>query len=1081
MKYHLMIACLCALPVGSAMLSSQPAADAARLQSQQQSPQQSEDVRMLVPGTPVEEEISGRQTHPYRIPLSTGQFFQAFIQQKGIDVVVILVGPDKQKLDEFSEPVYENRIRKILFIAKSDGEYHLLLRPRLKDGAPGRYQLTVQTVRPATEQDQILVRATQITKAATYTLGNVNAPSIEEASKVAEKLEEALHLWQSLGDTQMVGESLLSLGIVNHRTGEYTKALAVYEKALPLFPQTPEGEASKATALNNMAVAYLNLGETRRALENYLKSLELKKEEGRSRAITLDNIGAVYARLGEYQLALDHHLRALASFRALARRRDEAAALNNLAWLWEGLGNPERSVEYMLQALPLVRNAGDKHAEALYLSSAGHFHFLAGNNQQALEYANQSLDLSRAINNRRSEAGSLTLLCKVYPSLGEYQKALDACNRVLLMSQDSGDRINKATTLSALSRVFERSGDRKKAIESREAALVIYREIGDQTGELTTLHALGQLELDGGDLASARGHIERAVEMAELLRVKAGSHQLRSTYMAGRQQVYESYIDLLMQMHRQEPGKGYEQTALQFSERARARSFLDLLAESHARIRQGADPALLEKERSLLERLNAKDDARKKLRTNERTKWQAESIANEIKDLTAQLELVESQIRSSSPRYAALTQPKPLAASEIQQQVLDENTVLLEYALGEKQSWLWAVATDSIDSFKLPPRVEIEAASRKIYELLTARQPKTDLTEAEQQTRIVEADAKLRTEAANLSRILLGPIATQLQHEWKGRRLAVVVAGALEYVPFAALPHPSATTHQPLIADHEVVNLPSASVLAAIRRDATERQTASKTLAVLADPVFETNDPRLGMAKKRRTAANNLVASVRSTESSSAASALPPELARSVRSFHREGFGRLVFSDEEAEFITRLAPGSSTLKATGFDANRQLAASSELGRYRIVHFATHGLINSEHPELSGLVLSLVDEQGKPQDGFLRMHEIFNLQLPADLVVLSACQTALGKEIKGEGLIGLTRGFMYAGAERVTASLWQVDDQATSQLMQHFYRGMLKEGLRPAAALRAAQMEMSKQKRWSSPYYWAGFVIQGEWK
>jgi CHAT domain-containing protein len=254
----------------------------------------------------------------------------------------------------------------------------------------------------------------------------------------------------------------------------------------------------------------------------------------------------------------------------------------------------------------------------------------------------------------------------------------------------------------------------------------------------------------------------------------------------------------------------------------------------------------------------------------------------------------------------------------------------------------------------------------------------------------------------------------------------------------------------------------------------------TKTLATLADPVFETNDPRLA-ATRKKASSNGLTASVRSAESAPSSSPLTPELARSARSFHRDGFSRLIFSNEEAEFITGLAPKGSTLKATGFEANRQLAASGELGQYRIVHFATHGLINSEHPELSGLVLSLLDENGKPQDGFLRTHEIFNLQLPADLVVLSACQTALGKEIKGEGLVGLTRGFMYAGAERVVASLWQVDDQATAELMKRFYHGMLKENLRPVAALRAAQIEMLKSSRWSSPYYWAGFVIQGEWK
>src|SRR5262247_2753806 len=254
----------------------------------------------------------------------------------------------------------------------------------------------------------------------------------------------------------------------------------------------------------------------------------------------------------------------------------------------------------------------------------------------------------------------------------------------------------------------------------------------------------------------------------------------------------------------------------------------------------------------------------------------------------------------------------------------------------------------------------------------------------------------------------------------------------------------------------------------------------AKTLAALADPVFEANDPRLAAARKKASS-NGLIAGFRSAESAPSPSPLAPELARSARSFHRDGFSRLIFSNEEAEFITSFAPKGSTLKATGFEASRQLAASRELGQYSIVHFATHGLINSEHPELSGLVLSLVDENGKPQDGFLRMSEIFNLRLPADLVVLSACQTALGKEIKGEGLVGLTRGFMYAGAERVVASLWQVDDLATAELMKRFYRGMLQNGMRPAAALRAAQVELRKNPRWAAPYFWAGFILQGEYK
>jgi CHAT domain-containing protein len=292
-----------------------------------------------------------------------------------------------------------------------------------------------------------------------------------------------------------------------------------------------------------------------------------------------------------------------------------------------------------------------------------------------------------------------------------------------------------------------------------------------------------------------------------------------------------------------------------------------------------------------------------------------------------------------------------------------------------------------------------------------------------------------------------------------------------------------------LITEHEIVNLPSATTLAAIRSETVDRKRAETTVAIIADPVFETTDPRV-FSSLKKAASNKVVSRPRSGGESETTPELQVstangDLLRSMRSVslsnERGGFSRLPFSREEANAIASLAPKSSLMEAIDFQANRANATSGALARYRIVHFATHGLLNSEQPELSGLVLSLVDESGKPQDGFLRMHEIYNLQLPADLVVLSACQTALGKQIKGEGLVGLTRGFMYAGTQRVVASLWQVDDLATAELMKKFYRGMVKEGLRPAQALRLAQLDMLKQKQWSSPYFWAAFTIQGEWR
>ena len=655
----------------------------------------------------------------------------------------------------------------------------------------------------------------------------------------------------------------------------------------------------------------------------------------------------------------------------------------------------------------------------------------------------------------------------VYRSLGETQKALEKYNEALPILRAVGDRSGEAATLNNIGLVYQSLGETQKALEKYNEALPLRREVGDRNGEATTLLGIARVEQKRGNLTQARQTIEQAIGMIESLRTNIASQELRASYFASRQEFFESYIDVLMQMHKQNPAAAFDALALAVSERARARSLLELLKEARADIRQGVDSSLLERERSLQQRLNARAAAQVRLLNRKHTPEQADAAAKEIAAITAEYEEVQAQIRARSPRYAALTQPQPLSLTEIQQQALDEDTLLLEYALGEKRSYLWLVSHRSIDSYELPPRAEVEAATRRVYELLTVR-PK----------RWAPPDPQLIAQAKTLSRMLLGPVAPQLS----GKRLVVVAPGALSYLPFAALPAPEdkkrpAGDYEPLIAKHEVVSIPSASVLSIIRREMAGRQRATKSIAVLADPVFEESDPRLAPAKNGNSSGE--------TPAAPAADAEHSELTRAIRTMNfpdaRAGFTRLPFSRYEAESIIALTPKGTGLKATDFNASRALAMSPQLSQYRILHFATHGLLNSERPELSGLVFSLIDQEGKPQDGFLRLHEIYNLQLNADLIVLSACETGLGKEIKGEGLIGLTRGFMYSGAPRVVASLWNVDDLATAELMKLFYQRMLKDGLPAGAALRAAQLELSGQKRWASPYFWAGFVLHGEWK
>jgi CHAT domain-containing protein len=505
---------------------------------------------------------------------------------------------------------------------------------------------------------------------------------------------------------------------------------------------------------------------------------------------------------------------------------------------------------------------------------------------------------------------------------------------------------------------------------------------------------------------------------------------LRASFLASRRLAFDLALGLRMDLERSAPGRGHAEAALALSERARARSLLDLLQEARTEIRQSIPPELRDRELSLAYQLGSKA---RLLRTSTSEEKRAQ-LQRELTGLLAEADRLEDEIRRSNPRYAVLHQP-PLDAVGIRG-LLDADTVLLEYTLGEERSYLWLVTPERVESFELPGRAEIEAAARRSYEDVRS------------------LDKKDGEAHAALSRLLFGKVAGRLHC----RRLVIVADGALQYVPFAILPDPEDPSGSvPLVAGHEIVSLPSASVLAVQRRVLAARPRAEKAVAILADPVFSAADSRLG-------------------KPGGGAASAPQRVGEPALRLQR-----LPATGREAQAIAKLlAPGEAFL-AVGVKASRGTALSGDLADYRAVHFATHGLINSETPRLSFLALSMFDEQGRPQDGSLGLSDIYNLDLDADLVVLSGCETALGREIRGEGLVGLTQGFFHAGAQRVMASLWRVEDRATAELMSHFYRAMLEEGLPPAAALRSAQLSVRSDPSRQDPFYWAPFVLQGDWR
>ncbi len=1067
------------------------------------------EVAELELNTPLERMLGPGETHVYRLRLTAGQYLQVVVEQRGIDVMLSLHGPDGQPVTEVDNESGTDGVEQISVVAAASEEHQFQIRARDKD-ASGRYQVRIAEWRAATRQDEVRVAAERSFAKGKQLSAQGTAESRKEAiekveaarslfqaagdqrgeaaslrelghtynrlgqlRQARESFRQELELRQAIGDRQEIAATLAIMGVVYRRLGQLQQALESYQQALEIVRDLGD-RMGEALTLHNLGSAYWTMGEPLQALDYYNQALSLRRTIGdrHGEAATLASVGLVYRVLGDYQTALSFYGQALPLSRATGYRFAEVQTLHNLGAVYFQLGEFQRALEHYNQALSLRKAMGDRVGEASTLHNMAGVYGSLGEQKKALEYYRQSLSLSRATGNRRWEAASVAGLGLSSFRLGESQQALDYYGQALSLLRTMEDRYVEAVILQNMGLVYASLGQPERALDYYNQALKLDQAIEDRGSQANVLYSIARVERDRHHLNEAQIRIETALDLIESLRTKVGSEELRASYLASKQNYYELYVDLLMRMHQDDPSKGYAGAALHASERARARSLLEMLAEVHADIRQGVDVTLLECERRLQRQLNTKAQRVTQLLSGKHTEDRATAARKELETLLTQYRDVQAEIRVKSPRYAALTQPQPLNLKEIQQQVLDEDTLLLEYALSQERSFLWAVAKDSLQAYELPGRAKIEAAARRAYELLTASHRRGGRRSAE-------------LALAELSQMVLGPVADQLGE----KRLLIVSDGALQYVPFAALPRPGIRDQGsgisktapaskgspcplspvpcPLIVDHEIVSLPSASVLAVLRQELVRREPAAETVAVLADPVFSQSDER-----------------IKKPEISSPQSAIPEasdQLVRSGKALGIESFERLAFSRQEAEAIIRLTSKDENLAALDFAASREMATSPHLSRYRIVHFATHGLFNSQHPELSGIVLSLVDEAGQPRDGFLRLHEIYNLNLGAELVVLSACRTALGKEVKGEGLIGLTRGFMYAGAPRVVASLWDVRDEATAELMKRFYREMLKENQRPAAALRAAQVSLWKEPRWRAPYYWAGFILQGEWK
>src|ERR1700741_2256004 len=760
----------------------------------------------------VDREIKGGETHSFRVRLETGQFLNALVEQVGIDLVTAIFTPDGKQITESDSPNGAWGSEPVLLVAPIAGEYRVEVRAPGNSSRVGRYKIEILAEREATAIDKGHVTAQLALDEGAKLMTQQTAAARRTA---IEKYQTALPLFQAAGDNYRQALTFLSIGIAYFSLNEFRTAREYFDQTLKLSV-TLGDKRLEASTETYMGGSLEILGEVAKALDHQQQSLKLAREIGArsSEGNALSNIGKIYNDLADWQKALEYYQQALEVFTPLNLVQNQAITLNNIGIAYGQSGEPQKALDYLQQALPLLHTVGNRNSEAYTLLNIGRVYRRLNQYDKALDYYNQAQAIQRETGNRAQMGETLDEIGVAYSAKEQYEKALDYHRQALEIQRTTGNLRREALVFNNLGDTYNSLKQPDKALEQFTAALEIFRSIGDPASAAMTLEGIARAAQTRGSFAGARKNIEESLALRETVRTRSGSLELRASYRATVERAYEFYIDLLMQQHAKNPGHGFDAEALKASEHARARSLLEQLSEAQIDIRQGVDAALTEKERNLAQVLNAKAQREMQLKARRGSNDEIAVLHREIGALEDEYQQVQAAIRKSSPQYSALTQPQPLYLAGIQQQ-LDQDTTLLQYALGEQRSYVWAVTKDSLQAYVLPKRAEVEAVAREVYESLTARSVVKSLeSSAQRRTRIEEADANFQRAAGRLSALILSPAVAQLTR----KRLVVVADGALQYVPFAALSG-SSGPYRPLVIEHEIVSLPSASAFAMQRQN----------------------------------------------------------------------------------------------------------------------------------------------------------------------------------------------------------------------------------------------------------------------
>ncbi len=886
----------------------------------------------------------------------------------------------------------------------------------------------------------------------------INSGSFERSKKY---LDEGKANAESSEDPKAKGSLLFATSEYLYYKRDIPNVISALKKAIEFARQANAGD-DEAKYYRSLGYAYLVIEDQKNSLDSINRSLTIWRSLDNKRGTMLSYIALGFA-LSNYennQKALEAYTSAEREFPEDIDLMEKASLYNGIGRIYLDYGNWKLSLDYREKALSLFQKGGNNFGVTATLSRIAILTSLISpqNKELVMKKFWIARDFANSVHDDHYRAYVSAEIGSYCFRIHDYENAIGNYRNAFRYFESINDKRVIADISGKLSQVFASQGKVKLARQSLIKALLLNGQIADRFGEAQNLAYLSNLDVFDGNRVDALKNIKRSLELTESLYSDVPNSNLQSTYLSGVYDRYELLIMLLIQSSKGMPEADFAVQGLQVSERSRSRSLLETLRLSEANFLKDAVPESIGEEKELLGKLNARKTKLTELLNSNSGTDEVEKVDDEIRELQRGLEDTKAQLKQDSPIYSAIKNPEPFDVSEFQSKVLDENSVLMEFSLGAEESYLWVVGKAGVDAYVLPSRERIEGRVERLRGLLKAREMRVGEGSEGYQKRVADAEVEYGREARKLSDELLGQAADKIV----GKRLIVVADGKLQYFPLGSLPMPNAESDEPILLTNEVVYEPSASALKIIQSSPAAAKPPQKDLLVFADPVFSKDDDRLtGLDTTKTDLTSAFLGLFRSGES---IDKLP----------------RLPASNEEAQAISNVIGVSRSTVRSGFEANRDAALSTDITDYKILHFATHGVVDEKRPELSGIVLSMYGQDGKRNDGgFIRLQDVYGMNLNADLVVLSACDTGVGKDVKGEGLMSLNNAFLQAGAKSVVSSLWKVDDDATKELMTGFYRGLADDNLTTSAALRRAQIKMYNDPRFHSPFYWASFTVEGD--